>query len=319
MPIKSLKIGNVQLNNNVLLAPMAGITDRPFRLICEQFEPGMVYTEMISSKGLFYNDEKTKLLLNMEDEKRPIAVQIFGNDIESLKYAAEYVSNFADIVDINMGCPAPKVVKNGDGSKLLLDLKLVEQIVTEVVKSSKVPVTVKIRKGWDNNNIVAVEAAKVIEKAGASAITVHGRTRDEFYSGTADWEIIKQVKQAVSIPVIGNGDIKSIQDANEIFEKTGVDGIMIGRASLGNPWIFKEIIEQKHYEVTPQEKLETLLKHLDLEIEEKGENTGIKEMRKHIAWYVKNSKDASRIRDKINTIQNIDELRTCLIEYFKTI
>ena len=268
MPIKSLKIGNVQLNNNVLLAPMAGITDRPFRLICEQFEPGMVYTEMISSKGLFYNDEKTKLLLNMEDEKRPIAVQIFGNDIESLKYAAEYVSNFADIVDINMGCPAPKVVKNGDGSKLLLDLKLVEQIVTEVVKSSKVPVTVKIRKGWDNNNIVAVEAAKVIEKAGASAITVHGRTRDEFYSGTADWEIIKQVKQAVSIPVIGNGDIKSIQDANEIFEKTGVDGIMIGRASLGNPWIFKEIIEQKHYEVTPQEKLETLLKHLDLEIEE---------------------------------------------------
>src|SRR5574344_1292931 len=181
--IQPLKIGNVQLNNNVLLAPMAGITDRPFRLICEQFNPGMVCTEMISSKGLFYNDEKTKLLLNMKGEKRPIAVQIFGNDIESLKYAAEYVSNFADIVDINMGCPAPKVVKNGDGSKLLLKLDLIEEIVTEVVKSSKVPVTVKIRKGWDSNSVVAVEAAKVIEKAGASAITIHGRTRDEFYSG----------------------------------------------------------------------------------------------------------------------------------------
>lgn len=317
--IKPLKIGNVQLNNNILLAPMAGITDRPFRLICEQFNPGMVCTEMISSKGLFYNDAKTKLLLNMKDEKRPIAVQIFGNDIESLKYAAEYVSDFADIVDINMGCPAPKVVKNGDGSKLLLDLKLIEQIVTEVVKSSKVPVTVKIRKGWDNNNIVAVEAAKIIEKAGASAITIHGRTRDEFYSGNADWEIIKKVKQAVNIPVIGNGDIKSIKDANEIFETTGVDGIMIGRASLGNPWIFKEVIEQKEYQVTPQEKLQTILKHIDLEIEEKGENTGIKEMRKHIAWYIKNTKDASKIRDKINTIQDVQELKSCLIEYFKTL
>ena len=317
--IKPLKIGNVQLNNNILLAPMAGITDRPFRLICEQFNPGMVCTEMISSKGLFYNDAKTKLLLNMKDEKRPIAVQIFGNDIESLKYAAEYVSDFADIVDINMGCPAPKVVKNGDGSKLLLDLKLIKQIVTEVVKSSKVPVTVKIRKGWDNNNIVAVEAAKIIEKAGASAITIHGRTRDEFYSGNADWEIIKKVKQAVNIPVIGNGDIKSIKDANEIFETTGVDGIMIGRASLGNPWIFKEVIEQKEYQVTPQEKLQTILKHIDLEIEEKGENTGIKEMRKHIAWYIKNTKDASKIRDKINTIQDVQELKSCLIEYFKTL
>lgn len=317
--IKPLKIGNVQLNNNILLAPMAGITDRPFRLICEQFNPGMVCTEMISSKGLFYNDAKTKLLLNMKDENRPIAVQIFGNDIESLKYAAEYVSDFADIVDINMGCPAPKVVKNGDGSRLLLDLKLIEQIVTEVVKSSKVPVTVKIRKGWDNNNIVAVEAAKIIEKAGASAITIHGRTRDEFYSGNADWEIIKKVKQAVNIPVIGNGDIKSIKDANEIFETTGVDGIMIGRASLGNPWIFKEVIEQKEYQVTPQEKLQTILEHIDLEIEEKGENTGIKEMRKHIAWYIKNTKDASKIRDKINTIQDVQELKSCLIEYFKTL
>lgn len=317
--IKPLKIGNVQLNNNVLLAPMAGITDRPFRIICEQFNPGMVCTEMVSSKGLFYNDAKTKLLLNMKDEKRPIAVQIFGNDIESLKYAAEYVSDFADIVDINMGCPAPKVVKNGDGSKLLLDLELVEKIVKEVVQSSKVPVTVKIRKGWDNNNIVAVEAAKVIETAGASAITIHGRTRDEFYSGNADWDIIKKVKQAVKIPVIGNGDIKCIEDANKMIEQTGVDGIMIGRASLGNPWIFKDIIEQNHYEVISNEKLDVMLKHLELEIQEKGENTGIKEMRKHIAWYIKNTKDASKIRDKINTIQDVKELKSCLIEYFKTL
>ena len=317
--IRKIKIGKVELDNNILLAPMAGITDRAFRIVCEEFGPGLVCTEMISSKGLFYGDKKTDLLLNMKDEKRPIAVQIFGNDVEAMKYAAEYVSKFADIVDINMGCPAPKVVKNGDGSKLLLNLPLVEEIVSEVVKASKVPVTVKIRKGWDSDHVVAVEAAKIIEKAGASAITIHGRTRDEFYSGEADWDIIKKVKESVNIAVIGNGDVKSKQDAIKMFEYTGVDAIMIGRASLGNPWIFEEILKGvDSNKISNVEKLRVILKHIDLEIEEKGEETAVKEMRKHISWYIKNCKDASKFRDVVNRIDNRQELETCLKEYFES-
>lgn len=317
--IKKIKIGNVELKNNVLLAPMAGITDRAFRLVCEEFGPGLVCTEMVSSKGIYYNDNKTDLLLNMKDENRPIAAQIFGSDVKAMKYAAEYISDFADIIDINMGCPAPKVVKNGDGSKLLLDLPLVEEIVTEVVKSSKVPVTVKIRKGWDNNNVVAVEVAKIIERAGAAAITIHGRTRDEFYSGNADWDIIKEVKQSVGIPVIGNGDIKSREDAERMFQYTGVDGIMVGRAALGNPWIFKEIIEGTNNDISNQEKLRVILKHIALEVEEKGELTAVREMRKHISWYIKNYKDASKFRDAVNRIDNRDELESCIKEYFNSL
>ena len=323
MYLKKLKIGNVELRNNILLAPMAGITDLPFRMICEKYGSGLTCTEMVSSKGIYYDDSKTKLLLNVKDDKRPVAAQIFGSDIEALKYAANYVSDFVDILDINMGCPAPKIVKNGDGSKLLKNLELVQSIATEVVKASKVPVTVKIRKGWDSNSVVAVEVAKILEEAGVSGITIHGRTREEYYSGNADWDIIKKVKQAVNIPVIGNGDVKSKEDALRMFEETNVDGIMIGRASIGNPWIFEEIInylsgtEQRI--VSKEEKLETIIEHINLEIEEKGENVAIKEMRKHLAYYIKNMQGASKVRETINKIDTKSELIACLIEYFKNI
>lgn len=325
MYIKPLKIGNVVLENNIVLAPMAGITDLPFRYLAKKFNPGLVYTEMVSAKALFYGDEKTKKLLNMRNEKRPIAVQIFGSDVEAMVYATKYLQDKADIIDINMGCPAPKVVKNGDGSKLLLNLDLVGEIVTAVVEASDIPVTVKIRKGWNDDNIVAKEAAKIIEKAGASAITIHGRTREEFYSGNADWDIIKKVKESINIPCIGNGDIKSPEDALKMFKATNVDGIMIGRASLGNPWIFKNIIdylETGTYDYSfpnNSQKLKLIIEHINLEVEEKGEDIGVKEMRKHLSWYIKNLKDASRIREKINTLKTKQEVIDCLEEYFKSI
>ena len=323
MYLKKLKIGNVEIQNNLILAPMAGVTDLPFRTIVERFNPGLVCTEMVSSKALFYGDEKTKQLLNCDGEKRPISMQIFGSDPETMGFAAKYVSKLADIVDINMGCPAPKVVKNGDGSKLLLDLNKVEEIVKAVVANSEVPVTLKYRKGWDNNNIVACEVARIAEKNGISAITIHGRTRDEFYSGKADLDIIKKVKESVNIPVIGNGDIIDEESAKYMFEYTGVDGIMIGRGTMGNPWIFEQI---QHYletgeklpSPTNQEKYEILKEHIELDIRYKGEVVALNEMRKHIAWYTKNMPNSSTFRNEINHIENKEMLMKKIKEYFST-
>ena len=312
MYIHTLKIGNVELNNNIFLAPMAGITDRPFRIINkEKSNPGLVFTEMISSKAIHYKDEKTKMLANVLSEP------------EIMAETAKELSKIADIIDINMGCPAPKVVKNGDGSKLLLNLDLVSEIVKQVVSATTIPVTVKLRKGWNNDNIVAVEAAKIIENAGASAITIHGRTREEYYSGKVDLDIIKKVKEVVDIPVIGNGDIKTAKDALKMFEYTNVDRIMLGSATLGNPWIIKQIKDELEGKETClptlDEKLDTIKKHIDLEIEEKGEYVGIREMRKHISWYIKSLKDSSRIREKINNLESKQEVIDCLDEYFKQI
>ena len=323
--LRKLKIGNVELNNNIILGPMAGFTDRPFRIICEKYNPGLTVTEMVSSKGLFYNDEKTSLLMNTKGEKRPVAIQIFGSDTDAIKYAVEYINknNLSEIIDINMGCPAPKVVKNGDGSKLMLDIKKVESITKAAVQNSNIPITVKIRKGWDNEHINAVEVAEAIEQAGASAITIHGRTRSEFYTGKADWNIIKQVKESVKIPVIGNGDIKTREDAKEILNLTNCDGIMISRASLGNPWIFEQIQEylegKEIRKIYNDEKLKIILEHINLETEEKGEITGIREMRKHLAFYIKGTENASEIREKINHIEVKKELENVLKEYFTSI
>ena len=322
MYIKPIKIGDVLLENNIFLAPMAGITDLAFRKICKEFGAGLTYTEMVSSKAIFYDDSKTKQLMNLNGEKRPIAVQIFGSDEEAMAYAAKYVSDFADIIDINMGCPAPKVVKNGDGSKLLLDMPKAEKIVKAVVNNTNKPVTVKFRKGWDANNIVAVPFAKMLENAGVSAITIHGRTRTEFYSGKADLGIIKKVKESVKIPVIGNGDIVDEESAEKMFKETGVDAIMIGRGTFGNPWIFQRLLYyfnegKKLPPVTNEEKLRILKKHIKYEMEEKPEIVAIREMRKMISWYTKNMPNSSEFRDKINKIEERKELESEIEKFFK--
>ena len=329
MYIHKLKIGNVELNNNIILAPMAGITDLPFRMIAKTFGPSLTYTEMVSSKAIYHDDTKTKRLLRTGENEHPVAIQIFGSDVETMVFAAKYVEPLCDIIDINMGCPAPKVVKNGDGSKLLLDLDLAEEIVREVAKAVSIPVTVKMRKGWDSEHIVAVEAANRFEKAGAAAITVHGRTRTEYYSGQCDLDSIRQVKEAVRIPVIGSGDVRDVRSAKKMFDETGVDGVMIGRATLGNPWVFKEIIDgltqydavgtdaacPATYTPTNEERLQTILQHLAFAIQEKGEYVGIREMRKHISGYTKKLPNSSEFRSKVNTIEDKDELIHFITEY----
>ncbi|MDY6594586.1 tRNA dihydrouridine synthase DusB, partial [Clostridioides difficile] len=285
-----MKIGNLELKNKVFLSPMAGVTDLPFRLICKEQGCGLLYTEMINGKALCYDDENTKKMLKIEEEEHPVAVQIFGSEPEFMGRAAEIMNDYSnEILDINMGCPAPKVVKNGDGSALMKNPKLVEEVLRAVVKNSKKPVTLKIRKGWDDNSVNAVEIAKIAEDCGISALAIHGRTREQFYTGKADWDIIAEIKKNLSIPVIGNGDVFTIEDSINMLDKTGCDAIMIGRGAQGNPWIFKRI---NHYmntgEILPEptlnEKISTAIKHLKLAVEEHGEYVAVREMRKHIAW-----------------------------------
>lgn len=302
-----MKIGNVELKNNVILAPMAGITDMAFRKICKKFDVGLVVTEMVSSKGMFYNDEKTNLLTAIDEEERPVAVQIFGSDPDIMAKSAEKISEYADIIDINMGCPAPKVVKNDDGSKLMLNLELVDKITKKVVEASKVPVTVKTRKGWDDAHVTAVDIAKICEQNGVSAVAVHGRTRDQFYSGVADWDIISKVKQAVNIPVIGNGDVVDLESAKRLVEQTNCDGIMIGRGAIGNPWIFKSVIEGIEYKPSKEEIIDIILEHYDNLCELKSEYVAVREMRKHISYYIKGMPNATEIRRKINEITDKEE------------
>ena len=316
MSIHPLKIGNVATKNNVFLAPMAGVTDKAFRRVVQDMGAGLTCTEMVSSKALYFEDKKTESLMDIDGEKRPIAVQIFGHEPEIMGVVAKKISKKCDIIDINMGCPMPKVVKNGDGSSLLLDPNLIYDIVNCVVENSSIPVTVKMRTGWDEKHNFSQKIAKKIEKAGASAITVHGRTREQYYSGNVDLETIKKVKEVVSIPVIGNGDIQSKNDALKMLEYTGVDGIMIGRAALGQPWIFRDIICEDYTEITNEEKLKIMLLQLQYEIEDKGEKNAILEMRKHFGWYMKGLPDAAKLREKINRTNEREELENLVKSYF---
>ena len=302
-----MKIGNVELKNNVFLAPMAGITDLAHRRICKRMGAGLVYTEMVSAKGLYYKDEKTRLLMASHEDEKPVAIQIFGSDPDIMAEIAVKVSEEADIIDINMGCPAPKVVKNDDGSKLMLKPALIDDITRKVVAASKVPVTIKIRKGWDNDHVNAVEIAQIAEKNGVAAIVVHGRTRDQFYTGKADLDIIKAVKENVKIPVIGNGDIVDVASARHMFEYTGCDAIMVGRASIGNPWIFKGILSGEDYKPSREELVDVIKEHYKLLIELKGEYVAVREMRKHVSYYIKGLPMATEIRRRMNEIDNKDE------------
>jgi len=318
---EEMKIGDIIIENNVFLAPMAGVTDLPFRLICREMGCGMVYTEMISAKGLYYNDKKTKELLAIENEEKPVALQIFGSEPDIMGRAAYTLNNRENItLDINMGCPTPKIIKNGDGSALMKNPKLAGEVIKAVVKESIKPVTVKIRKGWDEHHINAVEMAKIIEDSGAKAIAIHGRTREDFYSGKADWHIIAEVKKVVSIPVIGNGDIFTVEDAIKMLEETKCDAIMIGRGVRGNPFLFKEI---NHYlmkkEIMPraslQEIISVIFQHMNLAIKYKGEYIAIREMRKHITWYLKGLKNSAEIRNNINLAKTREEIEDILIRY----
>ncbi|GLH63864.1 tRNA dihydrouridine synthase DusB [Parageobacillus sp. G301] len=316
------KIGDVEIKNRVVLAPMAGVCNSAFRLTVKEFGAGLVYAEMVSDKGIVYNNEKTLSMLYIDEREKPLSLQIFGGEKETLVEAAKFVDKHtnADIIDINMGCPVPKVTKCDAGAKWLLDPNKIYDVVAAIVDAVEKPVTVKMRIGWDENHIYAVENAQAVERAGGKAVAVHGRTRVQMYEGKADWNIIKQVKEAVNIPVIGNGDVKTPQDAKRMLEETGVDGVMIGRAALGNPWmIYRTVRYLETGELIPEptvrEKIEVCLLHLDRLIALKGEHIAVKEMRKHAAWYLKGVRGNAKIRNAINECDTREQLATLLLNF----
>lgn len=315
-----LKIGSVELPNPVILAPMAGVSDLPFRLLCREQGAGLVCMEMVSAKAIAYHNRNTERLMEINDREHPVSLQLFGSEPDLMaEIAAQIEDKPFDILDINMGCPVPKIVGNGEGSALMKNPKLIEEIITKVSRAIKKPLTVKFRKGFDDAHVNAVEIAKIAEASGAAAVAVHGRTREQFYSGTADWEIIRQVKEAVSIPVIGNGDVDSPEKAKVLLDSTGCDGVMIGRAARGNPWLFHRVAEYletgKLLDKPSGEEIKAMmLRHARMQVACKGDYTGIREMRKHISWYTTGLPGSAKLRGKINSVESLQEMEELLQE-----